>query len=100
MENNEQKPCENKKAERSKDKSFMLESSSPHSNPWHDLEIEHYKAKKCDLVRMSVRAEGLTHNLTHLMCAWWAVLQKGEGVRQKKTTGEKGEKAQQACFQL
>lgn len=32
--------------ERSKAKSFMLESSSPHSNLWHDLEMEHYKSRK------------------------------------------------------
>lgn len=58
-----------KKTEKYKNKSFMLESSSPHSNLRQDLEMEDYKAKKCDLVRMCVRADSLTHNLTHLICA-------------------------------
>lgn len=69
-------------------KSFMLDGSSPRSKLWHDLEMEHFKGKQRDSGDTCVKAECLTHNLTHLRCRWWAVLQNREGVGQKQTTGE------------
>ena len=55
------------------------------------------KPKNLISVRLKLSA---SHTVQLIRCAWWAVLQKWEGVSQKQTTGEKKRKVQQFSVEI